>query len=470
MKRILLSVFAAAVAVAWAAPSNAADVTFSGQERIRTEWRNHLDFDKNKLDAQDFWLERTRLTTNVKATDDTTLKITLQDSRTWGQEGLSAAGGPALTAPFQAGASGGSTALDVHEAYVNIDNLLGAPVALRAGRQELVYGDQRLVGNFDWSNQGRAFDALKVVYGSDVFNVDAWWSKLKEGNGQTSTALGAIPGNDVDFWGLYATIKAIPNNTLDVYALIVRDGNTGGASNFAADGAFGGTNGITTVAAPTGITKGATLNTFGARLAGSYMGFDYGLEVPFQTGSNAPALHEKTSAYAVAAKANYMLPIPNKVNVGVAYNYATGTSKNDTDNKTFFNLFPTNHNKFGIMDLAAWRNISALNLNVSAEPMDKVRLYAAFWNFSLAQADDSWYQAAKWNGSGIKNGSIATGSVSTSKTIGNEFDLVATYKYNNAVTGEVGYGHFAPGAWVKDNVGSTNAAQDFAYLQLTANF
>ncbi len=93
MKRILLSVFAAAVAVAWAAPSNAADVTFSGQERLRTEWRDSLHFNKNTKDAQDFWLERTRLTANVKATDDTTLKITLQDSRTWGQEGLASAGG-----------------------------------------------------------------------------------------------------------------------------------------------------------------------------------------------------------------------------------------------------------------------------------------------------------------------------------------------------------------------------------------
>ncbi len=59
---------------------------------------------------------------------------------------------------------------------------------------------------------------------------------------------------------------------------------------------------------------------------------------------------------------------------------------------------------------------------------------------------------------------------STNKTLGNEIDLVGTYKYNNAVTAEVGYGHFIPGTWIKDNVGASNTAQDWAYLQLTANF
>ncbi len=138
---------------------------------------------------------------------------------------------------------------------------------------------------------------------------------------------------------VYATIKAIPNNTLDVYALLVRDGNVGCTtagvitpSSFCTSNPFGGTTALATLP-----TKGATLNTFGARLAGSYMGFDYGVEVPFQTGSNHPSTNataiganDKLNAYAVAAKANYTLPIPNKVNVGVEYDYATGTNSTDT--------------------------------------------------------------------------------------------------------------------------------------------
>jgi len=36
------------------------------------------------------------------------------------------------------------------------------PVSLKVGRQELSYGEERLVGAFAWNNIGRVFDAVKV--------------------------------------------------------------------------------------------------------------------------------------------------------------------------------------------------------------------------------------------------------------------------------------------------------------------
>ncbi len=441
MKRIILSVFAAAVTAAWAVPAHAVDITFGGQYRLRTEWRDDVNFNKDVAPgAQDDWGQRVRLTTNVKATDDTSVKITLQDTRVWGTEGLNAGGGPALTT---LGAQGNR--LDLHEAYLNVNDILGAPVTLRAGRQELVYGDQRLIGNFDWSNDARSFDALKLMYASDMVNVDAFWSKLNDNNILTADGGSSTveTGNDADFYGLYATVKAIPNNTLDVYVLNL-------------SGSF-----------VTGVTATSNLTTIGARLNGSIAGLDYTLEVPYETGSNTHATGSRTDAWAAAAKVGYSIPgAPAKIRVGAEYDYAEGTSGGGDHGNTFFNLFPTNHNKFGIMDLAAWRNISAINVNASAQPTDKLRLYAAWWNLNKASAGDNWYQGANWNnipGAGVQG-------ATSHKSIGNEIDLVGTYKYNNALTAEAGYGHFFAGDVIKDTQGGSKTDQDYGFLMLTANF
>ena len=47
---------------------------------------------------------------------------------------------------------------------VTLGNPKEFPVTLKVGRQELSYGDERLVGAFDWNNIGRVFDAAKLRY------------------------------------------------------------------------------------------------------------------------------------------------------------------------------------------------------------------------------------------------------------------------------------------------------------------
>lgn len=456
MKRILLSVFAAAITAAWAVPSSAADITLGGQYRLRGEYRHNADFNGNANDNTDFWGQRIRLTANAKATDDTSVKVTLQDTRNWGAEGTASAGGPQVT---DAGTTVNSN-IDLHEGYVNVNNIFGAPVTFRAGRQELVYGDERLIGAFNWSNNGRAFDALKFVYSSDVANVDLFSSKVRE---STTT------NNDQDFHGIYATIKAIPNNSLDLYALWLRDGNMVANSPFG----FGSPIGDTAIAGT--LTKSQNLYTYGARIKGDVAGLDYTLEVPYQTGTIKTTTNNyKISAYAAAAKVGYTLPTPMKIRVGAEYDYASGDKDGTNDKiKTFFNLFPTNHDKLGLMDQQAWRNVKAFNLNATIDVNEKLRLFASFWNFRLAQKQDAWYAASDWN---ITPTSTLRGASSTNSksSVGNEVDLVATYKYNNALTIEGGVARFFEGKFIKDRVAtianSDKADQDWAYLMFTANF
>lgn len=410
MKRILLSVFAVAITAAWVVPASAADVSLSGQYRLRGEYRDNVDFNEDAGDDRASWAQRVRLTANAKATDDTSVKVTIQDTRTWGgtnvltDSSTSTTVGPATVSTPNNG-------VDLHEAYVNISNLLEQPVSLRAGRQELAYGDERVIGSFNWSNNARAFDAFKLMYSTDAVNVDVFLATVSEDSVDTDATL----NDDTDLNGIYATLKQIPNNTLDVYLLHQTD------------------------------NVDLTRYTVGARLKGAVAGVDYTVELPFQTGEqNADT---DISAWALAVKAGYTLPTALKLRVGAEYDMGSGDDDaTDNENGTWVDLFPTNHAHFGYADVAqanSWANLTAISVNGTLDLNEKTKLYAAFWNYTstetAAGADDA---------------------------VGNELDVTATYKYNNAVAVEAGISRFFPG----DAIGSDADDQDWAYLMLTANF
>ena len=77
----------------------------------------------------------------------------------------------AMTAPGQ-GLAERDGGLDLHQAFVFLGNHKEFPVSVKLGRQELAYGDQRLVGHFRWNNNARTFDGIKVRYQTAPFGVD----------------------------------------------------------------------------------------------------------------------------------------------------------------------------------------------------------------------------------------------------------------------------------------------------------
>ncbi|MFQ5464862.1 MAG: alginate export family protein [Thermodesulfobacteriota bacterium] len=458
MKRILLSVFAAALTAAWAVPATAASVDFSGQYRLRGEFRDNKDFDENNTDTNSDYLQRVRLTANAQATSDTSVKITIQDSRTWGTN-VTTKGTPGVTSGPGLTDANNNTSLDLHESYVLVKDLFGSPISAKIGRQQLVYGDQRLIGAFGWDNRARSFDAIKFSYGSEMVNVDAWTSKVRENT---------TSDNDQDFYGLYATVKAVPNNTVDVYALYLRDGSTT---------AFVGNN-TTSNAVFTGagaINKPQDLWTYGLRVKGNWNAVDYTGEIAGQTGTIDKATASfDLSGTMVTIKGGYTLPLQAaKVRVGAEYDYASGDSNpGDNDMETFTNLFPTNHGHYGYADVQGLRNTSTWGINAKAQVNPQLSLYAAYWNFTLAEEHDNWYGAGDWMSNptaGFRTGN----ATNTQDEAASEVDLVATYKYNSAFTAQLGYSLVTTGDLTDSKIagaGGQAADQDFAYLMLTANF
>src|ERR1043165_5957489 len=71
-----------------------------------------------------------------------------------------------------------SDQVDLHQAYVTLGNHKEFPLSLKVGRQELSYGEERLVGAFAWNNIGRVFDAAKVRWQNAWFGADFFVSRV----------------------------------------------------------------------------------------------------------------------------------------------------------------------------------------------------------------------------------------------------------------------------------------------------
>jgi hypothetical protein len=117
----------------------------SAQYRVRPEFRKGyktLSADTSK--AAFFVTQRARLIFDYKK-DNLQVYTSVQDIRTWGDEEQTK----------------DIPGLAVNELWLELNLKKG--FSLKMGRQELVYDDQRLLGNSDWSNATRSHDLTGIL-------------------------------------------------------------------------------------------------------------------------------------------------------------------------------------------------------------------------------------------------------------------------------------------------------------------
>jgi hypothetical protein len=353
---------------------------------------------------------------------------------------------------------------NLRQAYVNAGDLKKFPLLLKVGRQELSYGDERLIGAFDWNNIGRVFDAVKLRYEQSDLWVDGFTSHLvipteSEWN---------EPNRDEFFSGVYASTRSlVPKVETQAYFL---------AQNANADSpSLKGDAGVNGDSPRDVYTVGFRVKS----LPGQWSGWDYQAEFAGQFGNfeylpNTPTVVNGTrlneGAYAGYVAGGYTFEKTWATpRIGLEFNYASGdTDPTDNRHGTFVNLYPTNHRFYGYMDFVSWQNIINPRLQVSAQPLKALRLSVDYNLFWLAQTEDFFYQVNQaprtTGGYGIRPGNDSFA--------GQEIDVVARYTISPAALLEAGYGHFFVGPYVKESLANTGGAVDanWFYMQFTLNF
>lgn len=355
MKRRWIYSLLTASLVAGMVGTSYADVKVSGGElRLRGIMVDNSESTAALKDGG-FFEQRTRLNAEASADDNTKVFVQIQDSRTWGAEASTVS-----TGTEEEGLGTGAEALDVSQAYVDLLNVANKPLSLRIGRQAIAYGEHRLIGSLEWSNNARRFDAIKLTYKHSAADIDVFTSKISDS--------GADWGNDVNLNGIYASLKNVPQvSNLDLYLLhSVNDGQAD--ANFYTLG---------------GRVKGAVSN----------INIDYNAEIAIQSGDATSIADKSANAYAI--RAGYTIPnVLGGLRIGVEYDAATGDSGGaagsagaaaDGEDEAFSNLYPTNHYLYGYTDDVNWTNMNAWAISASMTPIDKLKVSIEYWNYALDQ-------------------------------------------------------------------------------------
>jgi hypothetical protein len=394
--------------------------------RVRGEFRERLEGFENSgfVPERDdsYALSRVRLSATIMPSKSLSFQAQVQDARVAKKEV-----GP-TAAPFRG-------PFDLRLGFADVGDAK-ATVAARLGRQELAFGEQRLLGHLAWVNTGRSWDAARMILRAKGWQADVFGASLvrslpdefdKSGNGNRLA-------------GVYATSsKVIPQAAVEPYVFWRRDVNL--RSELATIGTLSQT-------------------TMGARVAGKLpAAFDYGVEMVMQRGGLAA---DSVNAWAGHWQIRESLPGAGAIKLTSEYNFATGDD-NPTDGvrQTFDQLYPTGHDKLGLGDQVGWRNIHHLREGVEFSPFKATPISLNYHTWWLAEKTDGLYAA-----SGTQIARVVGGAASAH--VGQEIDVQVTRPLTQQLQLAAGYAHMFTGAFLKQ--ATPGASYSYPYVMVTYVF
>src|SRR5712692_1196847 len=224
-----------------------------------------------------------------------------------------------------------------------------ANVTLRGGRQELIFGSQRLVGPGDFTQVPRAFEGGAAIAQIASWTITPFWAQsvvVDKYRFNKSTS-------DLQLFGVFGTgpLHVLPVN-LDLYWLDA-DNRTGN---------FNGTIGR------------ERRHTLGGRVWGKVgaTGLDFEVEGASQFGTLGRG---DIAASMFTTVLGYTVPVPQlSPRVYLEFDYASGDDRRGGDVGTFNQLYPNAHSYLGYIDYIGRQNIISPNGGVSISPIQGLTL------------------------------------------------------------------------------------------------
>jgi hypothetical protein len=323
---------------------------------------------------------------------------------------------------------------DIRQAYVELGNTESYPIALRAGRQDLAFGEERLVGASNWGNIGRSFDAVRLGLHHGNFHVDAFASSVVVPRDHTFDR--HIDGDNLH--GLYGRIEnVIPKAKVEPF-LFWR---------------------LAPVAlSEAGIRGKVDSKTIGVRFAGTLpRHFEYTMELAGQTGNwGSDPMRTFAGFWRLGREFTGVKWNPR---VRLEVNHATG-DKNPGDGRhgTFDVLYPTAHDKYGMADQVGWKNVEHIGLIAEFKPRPAITVQGKFHDWWLNSATDGLYSSG-----GALLVRDRTGAAG--RHIGEEIDFQVLWAASRNVAFGGGIGHMFAGSFLQKT--TPGRGFTFPYVSLT---
>lgn len=328
---------------------------------------------------------------------------------------------------------------------VKLGDLHDAPVYLRAGRQELLLGSQRLVSPPDWANVRRTFQGLRLLRTGEKFDADLFVVQPVIPNANAFDSV----DNNVVFAGSFLTYRPAKGQAVDLYYLMLDN-----------------TSRITQLALA---RHPSTVHTIGSRYYGDKDLNDcrkllWDVEGAIQFGERGR--QDVIAGMLTTGLGMNFKKAPLNPTFWVYYDYASGDdSPNAGNNFTTFNqLFPFGHYYLGWADLVGRQNIHDVNASLTVYPTKWWTFQTQFHNFWLDNVRDGLYNPA-----GIPTRRDATGRAST--FVGNEIDAISNFHLTKRTDFLFGYSYLFGGGFLRAT-GGPNAAvnSSLAYAMLSVRY
>jgi hypothetical protein len=398
-------------------------IRFESEERFRSERYHGGSFRLGNND--DYLLNRFRLQVDLQPNSWFKLVSQVQDAR-----------------PFFENAPIGppnENRWDLKLAFAQFGDPEKHWINVRVGRQLINYNNT-LIANSEWRNQGRSYDAvvtnlhhgplrLGVFAASAVVPLASGISHHQEGN---------------NIYGVYGKIdKLIPHASVEPFVLWRVQPNI--------------------VLKPTAskATGKEDLKAYGMRLKGKVKGnLDYSLELVDEGGKTGS---DVIRAWGLTGGVAYeFASAPGRPRLFGQYDLASGDDNPaDGTRRTFDAIYPTAHDRFGILDQFGWQNIRSFRGGGTVTPHRRWTVTAQYLDFRLACANDAAY-----NSSG---GVIAYDNGKFGSHIGEEADVYSWYELNRHMNIGAGYGWFGAGRFLAHSTTSNMYSGSYVAINFKDN-
>lgn len=383
-------------------------LSLGGQIRGRFEMPSGTSIVKDAIDG--YYASRLRAALGIQPTRWLRFFAEVQDARTLGYNS------PLAPTTLY-------NAADVRQLYFALSRTVDGSItwSFRAGRQELSFGGERVIGPADWG-MSRTFDALDMTLSKGPFKVDLL---------AASPVL--IDDTKLDrhkpgehFYGAYGSWKnVLPHLNLEPYLLFKQN---------------------LQIKSEKALLGDAMVISPGMRATGILPGrIDFSGEAILQRGSYSS---DSVSAYAYAGVVGWTLRDSKwKPRLSVEYNHASGDSANkDNQRNTFDQFYPSNHGYYGMIDQFGWKNLKNFRAGFDFQASRRFKLRTDFNTFSLASIQDSLY--------GSSGSSVVLNRSATSAHIGNESNTTALFQWTKIWKFGAGFGHLYAGDYLKQSKAS----------------
>jgi hypothetical protein len=309
---------------------------------------------------------------------------------------------------------------DLHQAFLDLKLVLPADgsLTLRSGRQELLYGTQRIISVREGPNVRQSFDGFRLMYRTTEVQLDGFATRPA----QTSRhVFDDGPDNGKALWGAYAVMPfpILPKGYLDLYYIGLYRGKGGFDQGVARE----------------------TRHSVGVRLWRTVAPLDYNFEALYQWGAFGKG---EIRAWTIASDTGYTLDsVPLRPRFGLRADIASGDEgPANPDLQTFNPLFPKGA-YFSEAGLIGPANFIDLNPCLDLHITSRVTLILD-WDFF-------WRESSR---DGIYNNAVAlvrTGKASNASYIGSMPQTQLLWDIDRHVSFAAIYGHFFAGRFLQES-------------------